>query len=244
MRSINNNEVHVWHNKMFSNTNLDYDILSSEEVFSSRNYPSTAQRRKYLYSKVILREILSLYLDIPSHQIKFSHNKFGKPYLKNSSNIFFNLSHTSNDLCIAVSATNEIGVDIESAPESHTMSELIDYFLTENELEIIKNLDSSNIETQLLRLWTQKEAITKSIGHSLERTLKHLTLPIDKKFYDYMYNNKQIHVREFLVSHKTIGAIASTHKVDKINNLNYTNAESRKMHRTNHSVSYSGISSH
>lgn len=212
MINISDNEIHVWNNSLFSRE-IDYSILTNQELYYAEKYPTSEQRKKYYYTRCLLKQILSKYIGISAEDISFVHNPNGKPYLCCDKNIYFNLSHTNEKFCLAIGCTDEIGIDIEAKPESHTMQELMDYFLTEAEQSNVINEFPDNLEHKLLRMWTQKEAITKALGLTLDSSLKHICLNNTDDNFVFNYNDVDIHVKELQLDEKTFGTIATRHPV-------------------------------
>lgn len=212
MINISDNEIHIWKNSLFSQ-DIDYSILTKQELYYAEKYPTTEQRRKYYYTRSLLKQILSKYIGISPEEITFVHNINGKPFLCCEKNIYFNLSHTREHFCLAIGCTDEIGIDIEAKPKSHTMQELMDYFLTDSEkIDVVENYPEI-LESKLLRMWTQKEAITKALGLTLESSLKHISLNSNEKDFIFTYNEVDIHVKELPLNGQTVGTIATKHPV-------------------------------
>ncbi len=88
--------------------------------------------------------------------LDFSYTKEGKPYLKEYSQVYFNLSHTKNIITCVISA-EEIGMDVEHVRDFRENT--IQRVFTENE----KVLIGQNKE-EMVHLWTMKEAYVKLLG--------------------------------------------------------------------------------
>ena len=86
----------------------------------------------------------------------FSYSKEGKPYLKEYSNVHFNLSHTKNIITCVIS-NEEIGVDIEHLREFRENTRR--RVFTKNEERLI-----GQNEEEVVRFWTMKEACVKLLG--------------------------------------------------------------------------------
>ena len=222
MYSCSNNEVHIWQNSLYVE-DIDYNILNKDEIAYAEKYPTADQKRKYYYTRVLLKQILAQYLDIEPNLVKFVYSSSGKPYLCSSKPLYFNLSHTPEQFCLAIGTTDEIGIDIESKPKTHTMNELIDYYLTDHEKDAISSQSADDIdrELQLLRIWTQKEAITKALGHTLESSLKHINVDnCDATNFVFNYDDTKVYVSEFLNHEGTVGTIATKFPIENIKLFN------------------------
>ena len=131
-------------------------------------------------SELLLVHALKDYANIDQYDIDY--NKYGKPYLKNINNIYFNISNTSN-INVCVVSDQEIGVDIESPKY---VSGIFNLVFTNKEKELVRM--SNNKELDFIKIWTMKESYVKLLGVGISFGLKNvdttkLTDKIDFKFY-------------------------------------------------------------
>lgn len=131
-------------------------------------------------SELLLAHALKDYANIDQYDIDY--NKYGKPYLKNINNIYFNISNTSN-INVCVVSDQEIGVDIESPKY---VSGIFNLVFTNKEKELVRM--SNNKELDFIKIWTMKESYVKLLGIGISFGLKNvdttkLTDKIDFKFY-------------------------------------------------------------
>lgn len=97
----------------------------------------------------------------------------GKPYLKNSPGLFFNISHSGEYVICAISRA-ELGADIERHREVRFL-QVGKRFLTEEEWKIWEQ--SPDPQKYFFDQWVKREAFLKWKGTGLDRDLK--TLPFD-----------------------------------------------------------------
>lgn len=91
----------------------------------------------------------------------------GKPYLQNSSDIFFNLSH-SGDYVLCGIAERQIGVDIQKRHDKDVSGVK----------EKIHNAQDK--EEDFFLLFSAKEAFCKCTGEGLQRDLSHIAVDCEK----------------------------------------------------------------
>ena len=72
----------------------------------------TIRNKLVLYSELLLRIVLCKELNISNKEIVLEYNDYGKPFLRNYNNFYFNVSHTENAIVVAISDAC-IGIDIE-----------------------------------------------------------------------------------------------------------------------------------
>ena len=100
----------------------------------------------------------------------FAVNVHGKPYIKNRSDLFFNLSH-SEDYVACVISDAEIGIDIESGKrisermKRTALDRVAKSCFTEKEYVVYQ--ESENKEEFFLKIWTRKESFSKAAGIGL-----------------------------------------------------------------------------
>ena len=95
----------------------------------------------------------------------------GKPYLRDGTP-FFNLSHTAHCVAVAVSANEEIGIDIEGIkPRSRSFAERI---CSAAELTLIEA--AADPASEMIRLWSAKEAEAKRSGKGIGKGMRDIPL--------------------------------------------------------------------
>ncbi len=97
------------------------------------------------------------------------HGSHGKPYLVGSDAPFFNLSHCTRAVALAMHH-HEVGLDIEQRRK--VSPALIRKVCSEEEQIRIARADDPDLE--FLRLWTRKESLVKQTGSGLTVPLPHL----------------------------------------------------------------------
>jgi 4'-phosphopantetheinyl transferase len=90
----------------------------------------------------------------------------GRPQLRDSS-LRVSVSHAGRRVAVAVSARDEVGVDVE-VPRARGLSRaLLRRALSSDEAEYLFNLSEDRRMRTFLRAWTAKEAILKATGQGL-----------------------------------------------------------------------------
>ena len=116
------------------------------------------------------------------------YNQYGKPFLKNIPNQYYNISHTNDEdnlYLVLVIENEEIGIDIEIIKERK--DSLIRYCTNDLEYHLIIN--SNNKEEEFTRLWTKKESYLKCIGTGITKDLKNCLNNIDYSFEEEIKDN-------------------------------------------------------
>lgn len=112
-----------------------------------------------LVGTVLAKYMLLKYFQIPFSKQHISYGRYGKPYLRDYPNVYFNISHSGQFVACAVS-DRPIGVDIqEIVPYHRNVAKCV------FNLEELSQIESSpDRSAEFTKLWTQKEAYLKMLG--------------------------------------------------------------------------------
>ena len=107
----------------------------------------------------------------------FKIEKYGKAYISNFENIYFNLSHSSKMVLCAIS-DREVGVDIEYIDHEIDLNIAKHYFYNK-EYESIMN--SQNPADEFFKYWVLKESYMKYTGLGMNLKLDSFEIKIEDK---------------------------------------------------------------
>lgn len=105
----------------------------------------------------------------------YCRNRFGKPYLKNFKNLYFNISH-SNNITVCCIDTKEVGIDIEMIRPLNKFA-LKKVLSCSEKLQLYK---SERKDEMFFKFWTLKESFVKNIGQGISYPLKSVEFEFDK----------------------------------------------------------------
>lgn len=143
----------------------------------ARKYKMLEDRKACAMAYHLLCQGLKQEYDIENPEIIY--NEFGKPYLKNNKEVFFNISHTKK-IVVCVLANKEVGIDVE---EVRTYDKkIIDKILNEEEKQKIKD------DKDFIKYWTIKEAVCKCEGTGIAnfdfKNIKYDNYDFDMRYYE------------------------------------------------------------
>jgi 4'-phosphopantetheinyl transferase len=121
-----------------------------------------------LFSQLLLRYCLSEELGINAGDLILEFNAFGKPFISNYPNCFFNLSHSGDCIVLALSDC-EVGIDIEQEKEidlSH-----VNHFFSKDETRYFHKINEDEKVSTFFKIWTLKECYLKALGTGLSKSL-------------------------------------------------------------------------
>ena len=104
----------------------------------------------------------------------FKTGKYGKTYISNYENIYFNLSH-SNKIVLCAISDREVGVDVEYIDPTIDLNIAKNYFFR-GEYENIMNAE--NRSDEFFKYWVLKESYMKYTGLGFHLKLNSFTIQI------------------------------------------------------------------
>jgi 4'-phosphopantetheinyl transferase len=144
-------------------------LLTSEETERYSRFVFEKDRRQFLLTRALERDVLSRYLGVEPSELKFTRNEFGKPVISHpfGSPITYSLSHTKGLSVCAVGSGGDVGVDVESLQRANNHAGIAKRFFATSEADFLESLDENQKPIEFLRLWTLKEAFVKARGLGL-----------------------------------------------------------------------------
>lgn len=144
--------------------------LPLEEQQRAAHFFSRQRKNTYVCSRLLLQYKLK------EHGFLLSDceaGQNGKPYIRGSTDIYFNLSH-SNGLVLLGWSDKEIGVDLELMRK--TLPKRLERILTPEEIAFISNQAAEQKIETFFRLWTMKEAFVKQKGQRIFDQAKKISM--------------------------------------------------------------------
>ncbi|MEC4723476.1 4'-phosphopantetheinyl transferase superfamily protein [Noviherbaspirillum sp. CPCC 100848] len=134
---------------------------------------------RYLLGRAMLRRTAANYADMDLHA-PIPVNAWGKPVP--ACDFGFNISHSGNQVWVAVSPRKDVGIDVESTLALQDANDIIPNF---HPLEI-SNLRNEFDTTAVMRCWSRKEAIAKAGGTGLSLPLNSYAVATDAQASGWM----------------------------------------------------------
>ncbi len=165
--------IHVWRVSLAQTESCLQSLqqtLSTDEQTKAERFHFPKDRSQFIVSRGALRAILSRYLNINSHILRFDYNPYGKPSLiaaQGGDTLRFNLSHSRGIALIALTQNRDIGVDIEGINPNISYLEIAESFFSSLENTMLRSLPEHLQLTAFFTCWTRKEAYIKAVGKGL-----------------------------------------------------------------------------
>lgn len=144
----------------------DEDTFLLNKVSSSRRdkclrYRHITDRKRSLYSALLLRMLLCDTLCCSNSKLKFMLDERGKPFLASHQGLQFSISHTSGAIAAAV-GVERVGIDAEKIIEPPYT--IVDTVFSPREKMRLANAAESIKANTFYEVWTKKEALLKFHG--------------------------------------------------------------------------------
>ena len=174
---LSSDEVHVWQaflQRETSHFNELAQTLSEDERLKAKRFYFQKDRKRFVLTHGILRNILGRYLKIEPKRLKFSYGRHGKPAicgLTDRHSLCFNMSHSHSLALFAFTWGRKIGVDVEYVRSMPDAEEIADRFFSPRENAVFRTVPAGKKLETFFNCWTRKEAFLKAIGDGLSRSL-------------------------------------------------------------------------
>ncbi|TAK62970.1 4'-phosphopantetheinyl transferase superfamily protein [Methylobacter sp.] len=190
---MNTDTIQIWHGNI-SAENAHYQsywrVLDADEQAHAGRIKIDLLHKRYVEVHGRLRNILAQTLNESPEKIKINKAEHGKPYLPDTPELAFNLSHSADTLVIAVGWNCQLGVDIESCKPRASLAGLVEKCFAEEEIAYWNKLPEAQKILEFYRFWTRKEAFVKATGRGIglglnrcvinpENQAKFLRVPVD-----------------------------------------------------------------
>lgn len=174
-------EVHVWYADPFSRPDGDprlLALLSDEEKARLSKRSLENPRREYLMTRAMLRHTLARYVDAEPLAFRFIQGEHGKPSVAAPALPFhFNLTHCHGLIALALSRTQELGIDAEPLTRRAPL-DIVDRFFAPPEAGPLWALPDEARSDRFFLLWTLKEAYLKACARGLSVPLSSFWLDL------------------------------------------------------------------
>lgn len=169
--SLKDGEIDLWSVDLDSDpasTGTLFELLSDDEKARANKYVFERDRTHFITCRATARKILGSYLGTGPQKIRFSTNRYGKPFLAAPDGDWrFNVSHSQGLGVIAVSLNREIGVDIEYINRDFDVLGIAPNVFSAADFSQLRSLSSSELAAKFFAGWTRKEAFLKAMGDGL-----------------------------------------------------------------------------
>lgn len=138
-------------------------VLSDEERRRAPRLTSPSARREFVTARALLRQLLAMHTGEPASTLQFATGPCGKPALRGSQDLHFNLSHSHGAVLVAI-ASAEVGIDIERIEGTVDYDGVAEAMFSATEIGMLRSASASQRGAVFFSIWTRKEAYLKATG--------------------------------------------------------------------------------
>lgn len=153
-------------------------LLTTDELARAARFHFAEDQRRFTAARGQMRSILARFLPTSPEHLRFHYNPDGKPSLENAGWLQFNLSHSADLALLAVTAGQEVGVDLERTDRSIDFHNVARRFFAPAEVETLFALPEDQQPAAFFACWTRKEAYMKARGLGLRIPLRQFVVSL------------------------------------------------------------------
>lgn len=173
------NEVLVWTFDLDAIDAVEIaQVLSNAERDRASRFRFEIHRDRFIAARGALRYALGAVLEVAPKSLEFAYGEHGKPELKPSSEVHFNLSHSDQRAIVAVTREAAVGVDVERNNPERGRAEIARRFFAEREIVELNALTGEAYTRAFFHCWTRKEAVLKAVGTGIAGGLSSFAVPV------------------------------------------------------------------
>ncbi len=176
IRNLQPGKIDVWHGKL--DGNIREYCLSPAEHQQAEQFGRADARQRYIEIRCRLRQKLAEYLPQLAGNLNIQRNEYGKPWLVDFPQLSFNLSHSQDEIVLAIAEQAFLGVDIEVIRERSGMAGLAGKCFTAKEQCYWQAVSEVQKTACFYQFWTAKEAFVKAVGRGIALGLKRVEVDI------------------------------------------------------------------
>ncbi|MDM8545724.1 4'-phosphopantetheinyl transferase superfamily protein [Candidatus Venteria ishoeyi] len=177
IKHLSDNNLHIWQLNTLE-APAYHDLLtnlSHDEQQRAKRFIKPSDQQRFAAARCFLRYVLARYTDCSATELDFGYAEYGKPGLKHFPHIQFNLSHSHEQVILAITLEQQVGIDIEYQQQRINVLELAQRFFSAQEFAYIQGLSGTQQTAAFYQLWTAREAYLKATGEGI-RALEHVTI--------------------------------------------------------------------
>ncbi|OJU09404.1 MAG: hypothetical protein BGN88_09745 [Clostridiales bacterium 43-6] len=164
-------------------------LISLEKQERIRKFHFFQDARNCLLGDVLARVEICRATGLSNKHLEFSVNSYGKPFLADSSHVYFNISHAGHYITCVI-ADESVGIDIELIKPVNLI--IAERFFTPDETEYVM---AGDYTFRFYEVWTKKESRIKWEGKGLHKTLPSFSVfePNEQiTYYEAFHNDEAI----------------------------------------------------
>ncbi|MDR0676921.1 MAG: 4'-phosphopantetheinyl transferase superfamily protein [Elusimicrobiota bacterium] len=200
----------IYFTKIINNNLLKNYIINYKKI-KFKNFEFCAQK---ILSRLLIKKCICNNFDLKYKDIIFEKYFTGKPFIKNYSYIYYNMSHTNSAIICSLN-NSPVGIDIEKIRNLNNL--IFDkYFYDREKKYVMKSGGLKNKNKKFFEIFTKKEAYIKYFGEwdfldfshvnifKINKNIKFLNFEICDFSVSVCFKNKDFNKNIFNISQKKL----------------------------------------
>ena len=174
---------------------LAYQKVTKERQKKTDSFRFLNDRQCSLGAELLLQHGLKQ-LGRNTETIRYDYGDYGKPYLLDAPDIYFNISH-SGELVLCAISSQEIGCDVEKVSDRNW--KVAERFFTSAEYQMMLRQETEEARREMFfRLWTLKESFLKVTGWGMHLSMDSFCMFFeeDRAFVKQDFNQNTYYFQE------------------------------------------------
>jgi len=152
--------------------------LDADECRRASAFRRPLDRDRFVARRGLMRAELARELGVAPQMVRIAADEHGKPFLRDDSDLAFNLSHSKGLALLATMRGGAIGCDIEWRNPELACSHVARRLFAPQEYETLTALPAEQWIAGFYNCWTRKEAYVKALGLGLSHPLDAFTVSV------------------------------------------------------------------
>ena len=161
-----------------------HQLLSTDELERAGRLRSFDLRADFIYTRGVLRNVLSPHAGVDPTEIRFTYEDHGKPHLiseQGGDDIGFNVSHSRDVSVFAIADDRTVGVDVEFIRDDYDHDPIADRWFSSRENKLLAQLPVEDRIDGFFAVWSRKEAIVKALGTGISHRLSSFSVSVSPR---------------------------------------------------------------
>lgn len=214
---------HIQYAKLKINTYIDY--LSNNEKEKLKHIKNDLQKNRYIVRQLLIKYLISQWLNCPLNSIEICKHPSGKPYIKKpKTSLSFNTTFTKTDCFFIINDKTYLGIDAENIKKNLNFLKIAKKFFFKEEYDYLYAHKHCTflLEQHFLKMWTRKESIIKCYGKKISTQLRLINnshLPWIKIQTKELL--PELHLQTLIFNNKRLNNVLSIASTQPIQTLHY-----------------------
>lgn len=137
-------------------------LVTDAEQARAARFRQTADAHRHLIGRGVLRYALGRLCGVTPAAVRFSMSDRGKLTVDEGPS--FNISHSGNEVLVALAPRGRLGVDVEAVRQHDDLFDMARVSFVASEVEAMQREPRDGQLRYFYRVWARKEAMLKALG--------------------------------------------------------------------------------